>query len=238
MLHSIIQFITDPANQFGFETLRMIELAVVPTLLAMVIAIPLGILFAQRPVPAFVATNTSNLVRAIPTLAFLAAVVPILGIGLRPSIVALTAIGVSPILLNTIAGLQGIDPAVTDAGRGMGMTSLQILTRIQIPLVLPVIAAGVRSAAVQIVATTPLAALIGGGGYGDYIIGGIGLLADRTELLVGAGGVAALALVTEFGVAAVQRAVTPAGLRVSAEQELAEAQPDTSEAAHDQPAAA
>ncbi len=238
MLRSIIQFITDPANQFVFETLRTIELAVVPTLLAMVIAIPLGILFAQRPVPAFVATNTSNLVRAIPTLAFLAAVVPILGIGLRPSIVALTAIGVSPILLNTIAGLQGIDPAVTDAGRGMGMTSLQVLTRIQIPLVLPVIAAGVRSAAVQIVATTPLAALIGGGGYGDYIIGGIGLLADRTELLVGAGGVAALALVTEFGVAAVQRAVTPVGLRISAEQEFAEVQPETSEAAQDQRAAA
>ncbi len=146
--------------------------------------------------------------------------------------------GVSPILLNTIAGLQGIDPAVTDAGRGMGMTSLQVLTRIQIPLVLPVIAAGVRSAAVQIVATTPLAALIGGGGYGDYIIGGIGLLADRTELLVGAGGVAALALVTEFGVAAVQRAVTPVGLRISAEQEFAEVQPETSEAAQDQRAAA
>lgn len=238
MLNAIARFISDPTNQFTFETLRTLQLSYLPTLLALVISLPLGILFAQRPFSAFVATNTSGLVRAIPTLAFLAAVVPILGIGLTPAIVALTAVGVPPILLNTIAGLRAIDPAVVDAGRGMGMTRLQILVRIEIPLVLPVIAAGVRSAAVQIVATTPLAALIGGGGYGDYIVQGIGLLADRSPLVVGAGSVAVLALVTEFGLAGVQRAVTPAGLRVAVGGDLDIAEATPSPTQRDQPAAA
>jgi osmoprotectant transport system permease protein len=93
------------------------------------------------------------------------------------------------------------------------MTQGQILARIQIPLMLPVLAAGVRTAAVQIVATSPLAAIIGAGGYGEYILAGISNLADPTELLVGATSVALLALATEFGLAALQRAVTPAGVR-------------------------
>jgi osmoprotectant transport system permease protein len=231
-------FITDPANQFTLKTVQTVQLALVATLLAMLVSIPLGIVFAQRPLPAFFATNTSGLVRAIPTLAFLAIVVPFLGIGFRPSVIALTAIGVPPILVNTIAGLRGIDAAVIDAGRGMGMTRAQILRRIEVPLMLPVVAAGVRSAAVQIMATTPLAALIGAGGYGDYILGGLGLFADPTELLVGAGGVAALALLTEFGLAAIQRAVTPAGLRVATQTETEAAEPITSDTAQEQAVAA
>jgi osmoprotectant transport system permease protein len=104
---------------------------------------------------------------------------------------------------------------VVDAARVMGLSPRQILTGIQIPLVLPVIAAGVRNAAVAIVATVPLAALIGGGGYGDYIIAGINLL-EIPQLLVGAVAIGLLAILTELALAAVQRAVTPAGIRVSA----------------------
>src|SRR5690606_11655963 len=110
---------------------------------------------------AFAASNLIGLARAIPTLAFLAAALPYLGIGFTPAVVALTALGLPPILLNTIAGLRGVDPAAVDAARGLGMTGPQGLWRVKIPLVLPVIAAGVRTSAVQIVATAPLAALIG-----------------------------------------------------------------------------
>jgi osmoprotectant transport system permease protein len=127
-------------------------------------------------------------------------------------VAALTLLGIPPILLNTIAGLQGIDPAALEAGRGMGMTPWQVLVRIQIPLVLPVVAAGVRTSAVQIVATAPLAAYIGGGGYGEYIFEGLDLF-QTVPLLVGAGCVALLALLVEGGLAVLQRAVTPAGLR-------------------------
>jgi osmoprotectant transport system permease protein len=213
LLQQMLQFIQDPQNDFLGQTVETLRLCVVPILLAMVIAIPLGILVAQRPLMAFVATNVSGLARAIPVLVFLVAVLPYLGIGFTPAATALTLLGIPPILLNTIEGLRGIDPAATDAARGMGMTRRQILTRIQIPLVLPVLAAGVRTAAVQIVATSPLAAIIAAGGYGDYILAGLSDLADPTELLVGAVSVALLALLTEVALAGVQRAVTPAGVR-------------------------
>jgi osmoprotectant transport system permease protein len=178
------------------------------------ISVPIGILVANNPVLAFVAANTSGLARAIPTLAFLAAVIGFLGIGFVPSITALTLLGIPPILLNTIAGLRGIDPAAIEAGRGVGMTRWQILTRIQMPITLPVLAAGVRTAAVQIVATAPLAALVGGGGYGDYILLGLNLR-QTVPLLIGAGCVIVLALVVEGGLAGAQRLLTPAGLRDS-----------------------
>lgn len=228
----IASFIADPQQEFWRHTVETLLLCIVPILLSIVIAIPLGILVAPRPFAAFLASNLSGLMRAIPTVAALVIMVLLLKrIGFVPSVIALTALGVPPILLNTIAGLRGVDPASVDAARGMGMTSFQVLARIQIPLMLPVVAAGVRSAAVQIVATVPLASLIGGGGYGDYILIGLAQEVHQIDLLVGALAVALLALLTEGFFAIVQRLVTPAGLRVAeqlvpaAEQTAPERQP-------------
>lgn len=213
MLAQALQFIADPQNAFGEHTADYLKLCFIPIALAILISIPLGVLVAQSPLLAFLASNVSGLARAIPTLAFLFIVVPYLGIGFTPCVIALTLLGIPPILLNTVAGLRGVDPAAVEAARGMGMTRGQLLARIRIPLALPVVAAGVRTAAVQIVATAPLAALIGGGGYGEYILEGISLV-QTVPLLVGAVGVALLALIVEGGLAAAQRALTPAGLRV------------------------
>ncbi len=216
ILPQIAAFIADPQHAFWQRTGETLVLCIVPILLSIAIALPLGILVASRPVAAFLAANLSGLMRAIPTLAALVIMVLVLQrIGFIPSVIALTALGVPPILLNTIAGLNGVDPAAIDAARGMGMTPLQVLTRIQIPLVLPVVAAGVRTSAVQIVATVPLASLIGGGGYGDYITAGLGQEVHLIDLIVGAVFVALLALLTEAFFAGVQRLVTPAGLRVT-----------------------
>ncbi len=216
MVQQLIAFITNPQNDFVGTTVATVKLSIFPILIAILIAIPLGVGLAQRPLAAFIAANTSGLVRAIPTLAVLAAVVPYLGVGFKPSVFALSLLGIPPILLNTITGLRGIDPATVDAARGMGMTRWQVLSQVQLPLMAPVLAAGVRTAAVQIVATVPLAgALIGAGGYGNYIYLGIALL-QTTPLLVGAIGTAALALLTELLLAQVQRALTPAGLRIAA----------------------
>lgn len=226
----VIQFITDPANQFGAKTQTTLALSAVPIFWSIIIAIPVGILVAQRPIASFITSNLSGLARAIPTLAFLALALPYLGVGFKPSVVALTALGIPPILLNTIAGLRGIDPATVDAARGMGMTSQQLLLRVRIPLVLPVVAAGVRTSAVQIVATAPLAALIGSGGYGDYILAGLGSQADTINLIVGSICIALLALLVEFALAGVQRAVTPVGLRTP-ETQLVEARQDQTLAA-------
>ncbi len=212
----IAAFIADPQHTFWQHTVDTLTLCIVPILLSIVIAVPLGILVAPRPVAAFLAANLSGLMRAIPTVAALVIMVLLLQrIGFIPSVIALTALGVPPILLNTIAGLHGVDPAAIDAAQGMGMTPLQVLARIQIPLVLPVVAAGVRTSAVQIVATVPLAGLIGGGGYGDYIFAGLGQEVHQIDLIVGAVFVALLALLTEAFFAGVQRLVTPAGLRVT-----------------------
>lgn len=213
-MSELIQYITDPANTFADHTRDTILLCLVPIALALLIALPLGVLVARRPITAFLAANVSGLIRAIPTLAVLFVMVLFLKqIGFTPSVIALTALGVPPILLNVIAGLRSVDPAAIDAARGMGMTRLQVLARVELPLVLPVAAAGVRSAAVQIVATVPLAALIGGGGYGDYILKGLADEVHATDLFVGAFSVALLALLTEAIFALAQRAVTPAGLR-------------------------
>lgn len=215
-MQQLLAFITNPQNNFSGETVATLKLSIVPILIAIVISIPLGISLAQRPLAAFIATNTSGLARAIPTLALLAAVVPYLGIGFKPAVFALTLLGIPPILLNTITGLRGIDPANVEAARGMGMTRWQILTRVQIPLMAPVLAAGVRTSAVQIVATVPLAgAVIGAGGYGDYIIAGVNLL-QTTPLLVGGIGTAVLAFLTETLLGQAQRALTPAGLKIAA----------------------
>ena len=232
MLGQILQFVLDPRNKFGQELLTTVELSVIPIALAVLIGIPLGLAVARQPIAAFFATNLSGLARAIPTLAFLAIEIPLLGqVGFVPSVIALVLLGIPPILLNTIAGIRSLDPATLDAARGMGMTRWQVLTWIQVPLVLPVVAAGVRSAAVQIVATSTLAALVGGGGLGDYVIGGIALGdAGTVELLVGAISIAVLALLVEVSLAYVQRLVTPTGLRAG-EQDAAPQPRDTAPAA-------
>jgi osmoprotectant transport system permease protein len=227
LLSQILNVLSDPNFPLGTESMRTVEYTLIPLMLCVLIAVPLGVLVAPSPAAAFLAANISGAARAIPTIAFLAAMISVPsalggGIGFRPAVVALTLLGIPPILLNTVAGLRSVDPAALEAARGMGMTRWQVLARVQIPLVLPVIAAGVRTSGVQIAATTPLAALIGGQGFGDYIFTGLGIAISvgLPYLLVGAGGVAILALLTEVGLGAVQRAVTPAGLRV---RDIAEA---------------
>jgi osmoprotectant transport system permease protein len=205
-------FIQNPANGYDSQFWTTILLSVYPIVISFVIALPLGILTARQPIAAFLSANLSGLARAIPSLVFLAVMVPVFGIGFTPSVIALTLLGIPPILLNTIAGLRGIDPAAIDAARGMGMTRLQILRRVEMPLALPIIAAGVRIAAIQIVATTPIAALIGSGGLGQFILAGVNIL-DYAQATAGALGIVLLALLTEGLFALLQRWLTPAGVR-------------------------
>lgn len=212
-IQALVQFIDDPSNNYVGHTQDYLKLCFIAILLAIVISVPLGIAVSRSPIASFIAVNLSGLLRAIPVLAFLAAAYPYLGFGFTPSVVALIILGIPPILLNTYTGIHGIDPAMIDAARGMGMTTRQIITRIQTPLVLPIIASGVRTSAVQIIATATLAAIIGGGGYGEYIYLGLREF-DNTQLLAGSLPVVILALLMEFTLGWIQRSITPAGLRV------------------------
>lgn len=209
------QFMLDPANDFAGHTSDYIKISAAAIALSLLISVPLGVAVSRRPLLAFFAVNLSGLMRAIPVIAFLAAVWPFLGFGFKPAFVALTVLGIPPILLNTYTGIRGLDPAMVDAARGMGMTTWQIITRVQTPLVLPIIAAGVRTSAVQIVATATLAAIIGAGGYGEYIYLGIREF-NFTQMLAGALPVALLALLLELFLSWLERALTPRGLRVQA----------------------
>lgn len=162
---------------------------------ACALCIPLGIWTSRnRGGSTMIALMTA--LRSVPSLAVLALVLPVLGLGPAPALVALTLLAIPPILINTDLGYRGVDPAAVEAAFGMGMRSGQVLRRVQTPLALPVILTGVRTASVEVIASATLAAFIGGGGLGDLIIAG--LQNDNVgELLAGAICVSALALAAE-----------------------------------------
>ncbi len=217
-----LNFILDPKNDFLGQTIEYLKLCGISIGAAIVIGVVLGALVTRNAFLAFIAVNLSGLMRAIPIIAVLIVFVPIFGIGFLPAIIALIVLGIPPILLNTYTGIRGIDPATIEAAKGMGMTSWQIATRIQTPLVTPLVAAGIRTSAVQIVATATLAAFIGAGGYGDYIVDGLNVF-NYTELIVGAVSVAILAILVEVFMSWLQSVLTPEGLKVQEQAAAARA---------------
>ena len=217
-------FILDPANDFLGHTIDYLKICGFSILVAIIIGVVIGALVSRNAFLAFLALNASGLLRAIPIIAVLILFVPIFGIGFEPAIIALIVIGIPPILLNTYTAIRGIDPAMIEAAKGMGMTTMQIATRIQAPLVTPLVAAGIRTSAVQIIATATLAAFIGAGGFGDYIVDGFNVF-NYTELTVGAIFVAILAIGVELFMSWLQRVLTPEGLKVQEQAAIANALP-------------
>lgn len=185
---------------------------------ALAIALPLGVWFGHRRRGGLVVLNVSNVGRALPSLAVLGLGQEALGLrgwpgfGARPAFVALLVLAIPPIVTNAYTGVSEVDPDVRESARGMGMTGGQVLRRIELPLALPLVMAGVRTSAVQVVATATLAAELSWGGLGRYIIDGIGRQ-DNVMVFAGALQVALLALVTEVLLAGIQRRVVPKGLR-------------------------
>ena len=217
-----LNFILNPKNDFLGQTGEYLRICGVSIAVAIVIGVVLGALVSRNAILAFLAVNLSGLMRAIPIIAVLIAFVPFFGIGFVPTIIALIVLGIPPILLNTYTGIRGVDPAIIDAAKGMGMTTWQVATRIQAPIVTPLVAAGIRTSAVQIIATATLAAFIGAGGFGDYIVDGLNVF-NYTELIVGAISVAILAILVEVFMSWLQRALTPEGLRVQEQAATAKA---------------
>jgi len=179
--------------------------------LAAAVAIPLGIVLTRRPAWRRPVLGAASVVQTVPSLALFGLLIPLPalgGIGTRTALVALTLYGILPVLRNTVAGIDGVDPAVREAGRGMGMTDAQLLCRVELPLAASVILAGVRTATVIDVGLATIAAAIGAGGLGVFIFRGLAMLDDRT-LLAGALPAAALALVADGALGLVERALRP-----------------------------
>ncbi|MEO6712087.1 MAG: ABC transporter permease [Mycobacteriales bacterium] len=212
----VINWFTDPEHWSGTDGVphrlwEHLQLSAVAVLLAMLIALPIALILGHLGRGGFLAVNTANIGRAIPSFAILVIAQQITHeIGTKPAMVALVALAVPPIVTNTYVGVRAVDADVRESARGMGMTGAQVLTRVEVPLAMPVIMAGIRTAAVQVIATATLAALIAGGGLGRYIIDGIAQQ-DNVKLFAGALLVALLAIVTELSLGRVQRLVTPGG---------------------------
>jgi osmoprotectant transport system permease protein len=200
-------------SRLALETLRVGAIGVA---ISIVIAVPVGVLLGHVHRGSFVAINLGNLGRALPSLAVLAIGDAFLGLGLTVVELALVILAVPPIITNAYLGVDGVDRDLIDAARGMGMSEGEILRRVELPLAVPLIFAGIRTAAVFVVSTTTIAALAGfSGSLGDVITNETSY--HFSGVLGAAICVAALALAVEGALTLVQRALTPRGLRVSHE---------------------
>jgi osmoprotectant transport system permease protein len=198
------EYALDPSNNFWGQVVQHLRLSGIALLVAVLVGVPLGIWISRYGALSRVVVNIMGVLRVVPSLAILFILLPVLKTGLAPSVVALALLAVPPITINTDAGMRGVDPAAVEAGRGMGMSGRQLLRKVQLPLAAPVILAGLRIAAIEVVASATLASLIGGGGLGDFIQAGLSL--SRNDLLlVGAIPVAILALCVELGLGSAQR---------------------------------
>jgi len=218
VLRKVAAWFGAPAHWSGSDgiptrLLQHLQISAESVLIGAVIALPIGILLGHYGRFGNVAMNISNVGRAIPSFALLALTFQIFGLGDLPIIISLTALAIPPMVTNSYVALREVDPDVKDAARGMGYRELPQILRIELPLAVPLIMAGVRTSAVQVVATATLAALIAGGGFGRYIIDGLAQF-DYTKMVAGAILVALLALATEFGLAGVERLLVPTGIRL------------------------
>lgn len=183
-----------------------LQLVMVPLAIGLGLGLPLGFISSRSQTASTILINSFNALRVIPSLAILFVAIPYFGLTFTSAAIALTVLVVPPILISTDVAFRTIDPAIQEAAKGMGMTSRQILQQIEIPLALPVIIAGIKTAMVEAIASATLAAFIGAGGLGRFIVLGFALF-DHAILLVGAIPVAVLALIAEIGLSALQRSL-------------------------------
>jgi len=224
ILAATLAWLADPAHWQGPDgiPIRFVEhgsISVIAVVVAGAVALPIGLWTGHTGRGSLLAVNAANIGRAVPSYAVLVMVLPIslqlspsYGLDVIPTFVAMTLLAIPPILVNTDAGLREVDRDLVEAARGMGMSERQVLGRVEIPLALPVIVGGIRTAAVQVIATATLGAVVAYGGFGRYIIDGIARNDDE-RLLAGVLLVAGFAILTELGFAALQRALVSPGLR-------------------------
>ncbi|GGL58513.1 ABC transporter permease [Sporolactobacillus putidus] len=195
------QYIMHNRAAFSEAMRTHLELSGSALLIGLLISIPLGIICARHARLSVMIMGMVNSLRVVPSLAILIIVMPILGTGYTPALVALTILSCPPILINTFLGIKSVDHEVIESAIGMGMDNRQILFRIELPLALPLILSGVRTASVEVISSATLAAFIGGGGLGTFIINGLGLY-NFAVLLAGAIPVALFAICSEvvFGI--------------------------------------
>ncbi len=218
LLTELAHWFATPANwrgTTGVPTLvgQHVLMSLAATLIAMALALPIGVGLGHVGRGGLLAINVTNVGRAIPSFALMVFFVLVFGLGTAPTLIALIVLAVPPVITNAYQGMRSVDRELVDAARGLGMTEWQLLRQVEVPVAIPVIMAGVRTAGVQVVATATLGAYVAWGGLGLLIEQGLNTATGYSELLAGAILVALLAGVTEGLLALLQRLLTPAGLR-------------------------
>jgi osmoprotectant transport system permease protein len=219
---SVAGWLLDPTHWQGSDGIpnRVVEhlsLSATSLGVALLLALPLGLWIGHTGRGGVVAINVANVARALPSMAVLSLSLPLafglgLGLGFWPTVIALVPLGVPPVLINAYTAIRTVDPDIVEAARGMGMRGWQVLRHAEVPVAAPIIIAGVRTAAVTIVATATLGAIVASGGLGRYIVDGLARQ-EEERLFVGALLVALLAIGTEVVFGLFERAVVSAGVR-------------------------
>jgi osmoprotectant transport system permease protein len=214
-MSDVINFFADNASLLLDRTAQHLVIAAIGIMIALVLALPAGVLLGHAHRGSLLAINISNVLRALPSLALIAISLAFFGLSRLNITIALVALAVPPILTNAYTAVDNIDPDAVESARGMGMNERQVLTGVELPLSWPLIFAGIRTASVYVIATAPLAALAGGGGLGDIIVNqatyGLEGVIAATIVTV------ALAFAVDGALGLLQRALTPTGLVVSRE---------------------
>ncbi len=212
------RWLVDPANWQGSDGIptrlgEQVHVSVESVVIGAAIALPVGIVLGHYGRFGNLAINVSNVGRAVPSFGIIVMAFLAFGLGDGPIVLALTALAIPPMVTNSYVALREVDPDIKEAARGMGYRELAQVLRVELPLAVPLIMAGVRTSAVQVVATATLAAVVAGGGFGRYIVDGLAR-SDYPRLVAGALLVAALALATELLLAGLQRLLVPRGIRL------------------------
>ncbi len=209
---NFFEFFTYRLDEIGEALLRHVQITAMAVGLAILIGVPLGILITKKKNLANIVIGITNTFQTLPSLALFGLIIPILGIGLVPSVFVLFLYALLPIIKNTYIGINNVDPASIEVGRGMGMKKSQILTMVEIPLALPVIMGGIRISTVINIGTATIAALIGAGGLGDFIFKGISMNSNNM-ILTSAVPTALLAIGVDFILGKIEKALVPKGIK-------------------------
>lgn len=193
------------------KTWQQIYISAISLALGIIVAVPLSVILMKFPRTAKVAIALASMLQTIPALALLAMMIPFFGVGRVPAIVALFLYSLMPILRNTYVGLMDVNADTVDSARGLGMTEMQLILKVDIPLAMPVIMAGIRLSAIYVIAWATLASYIGAGGLGDFIFNGLSLY--QPDLIFGGTiPVIILALLTDYLLGKLEKKITPKGI--------------------------
>ncbi|MCC9088518.1 ABC transporter permease [Bacillus sp. A015] len=211
-MDQIIDFLEKNGGELLTKMWEHLYISLIAVVLGIIVAVPLGVILTRMKKGAGFVIGVVNIFQTLPSLAILAFFIPILGVGKIPAIVALFFYSVLPILRNTYAGVQGVNKNLLESGKGIGMTTWEQIRLVELPLAVPIIMAGVRTSTIYLIGWTTLAAFIGGGGLGDYIL--IGLQLYQPEYIIaGAIPVTILAVIIDFTLMRLEKKVTPEGLK-------------------------